>query len=66
MQALGASLRGAKTTALFKSVQFEVIRIVLRAGKSIPRHKVPGEVIIQCMEGEATPRQYKPNAARWR
>ena len=40
-----------KTTALFKSVDLEVIRLVLLAGKALAPHKVPGEITIQCLEG---------------
>jgi len=47
----GRRLAGEKTAALFKSEQLEVIRLVLRAGKSLPPHKVPGEITIQCIEG---------------
>jgi len=48
---LGPHLSSLKTHALFKSVDLEVIRLVLRAGKSLPSHKVPGELTIQCLEG---------------
>jgi quercetin dioxygenase-like cupin family protein len=48
---LGGGLPAAKTVALFKTDELEVIRLVLRAGKSLPPHKVPGEITIQCIEG---------------
>lgn len=48
---LGAGLAHEKTVALFKSEDLEVMRLVLRAGKSLPPHKVPGEITIQCIEG---------------
>ena len=48
---LGASLAGGRTTALFKSVDLEVMRVVLPKGKSLPPHKVPGEITVQCIEG---------------
>lgn len=51
VQPLGAQLHGEKTVALFKSVDLEVIRLVLPAGKSLPPHQVPGEITIQCIEG---------------
>lgn len=51
VQPLGAQLPGAKTVALFKSVDLEVIRLVLLAGKSLPPHRVPGEITVQCIEG---------------
>ena len=48
---LGAGLAAAKTVALFKSENLEVMRVVLLAGKSLPPHQVPGEITIQCLEG---------------
>lgn len=48
---LGERLAECKTTALFKSIDIEVMRLVLLAGKSFPPHKVSGEVTIQCIEG---------------
>lgn len=47
----GNRLAAAKTTALFKSDDLEVIRLVLPAGRSLPPHQVPGELTIQCIEG---------------
>lgn len=41
-----------RSAALFKSEQLEVIRLVLPPGKSMPTHKVSGEITIQCIEGE--------------
>jgi quercetin dioxygenase-like cupin family protein len=51
VEPLGPRLASVKTHALFKSVDLEVIRLVLRAGNSLPSHKVPGELTIQCLEG---------------
>jgi quercetin dioxygenase-like cupin family protein len=48
---LGLRLADEKTVALFKSEQLEVIRLVLQAGKSLPPHRVPGEITIHCLEG---------------
>jgi len=48
---LGERLTSQKTCALFKSAQLEVMRLVLQAGKSLPSHKVTGEITIQCVEG---------------
>jgi len=48
---LGARLSGEKTVALFKSKDLEVMRLVLRAGKSLPPHSVAGEITVQCIEG---------------
>jgi quercetin dioxygenase-like cupin family protein len=49
--AFGTALAEQRTVALFKSDQLEVIRLVLAAGKSMPMHKVSGEITIQCIEG---------------
>ena len=51
VQPLGSSIPTTKTTALFKSADLEVMRLVLNAGKSLPPHKVQGEITIQCIEG---------------
>ena len=47
---LGPELASERTIALFKSEQLEVIRLVLQAGKSLPPHKVPGEITLHCLE----------------
>ena len=47
----GPQLAEQRTVALFKSDQLEVIRLVLAAGKSMPLHRLSGEVTIQCIEG---------------
>ena len=48
---LGPRLADTKSVALFKSEQIEVMRLVLLAGRSLPPHKVPGEITIQCLDG---------------
>jgi quercetin dioxygenase-like cupin family protein len=48
---LGERVSTQKTTALFKSRDLEVMRLVLLAGRSLPPHKVPGEITIHCIEG---------------
>lgn len=48
---LGAALAQSKSTALFKSEQLEVMRLVLPAGRSLPPHRVDGEITVQCLEG---------------
>ena len=48
---LGAQLSGAETTTLIKTHAVEVIRMVLPAGKQVPPHSLPGEIILQCIEG---------------
>ena len=40
-----------QTVALFKTNELEVMRVVLLAGKSMPPHKVAGDITVQCLEG---------------
>lgn len=49
---LDDQLSGARTTALLKSDQLEIVRIVLLAGQSMREHQAPGEITVQCLEGE--------------
>ena len=42
----------ARSTAIFKAEQLEVVRIVLPAGKSFPEHHVQGEITVLCLEGK--------------
>jgi len=51
VQPLGPRLAHEKTVALFKAQDLEVMRLVLPAGRSLPPHKVPGEITVQCIEG---------------
>jgi quercetin dioxygenase-like cupin family protein len=51
IQPLGVRLAHEKTVALFKAQDLEVMRLVLLAGKSLPPHKVAGEITILCIEG---------------
>lgn len=48
---LAGLLSSAKTSAIFKSRDLELIRLVLRAGQSLPPHKVPGDITVHCLEG---------------
>ena len=48
---LGARLAQERTVALFKSDDLELMRLVLLAGKSLPPHRVRGEITVQCIEG---------------
>lgn len=48
----GGRLASQRTTALFKSNDLEVIRLVLRAGETFPTHSVNGEITLQCIEGQ--------------
>ncbi|CAM3907818.1 cupin domain-containing protein [Paracidovorax anthurii] len=49
---LGPALENTATSAIIKAAQLEVIRAVLPAGKELRQHDTPGEVTIQCIEGE--------------
>lgn len=49
---LGAEISDHKTYALFKSRDLEVMRLVLKEGKSLPSHKVPGDITVHCLEGK--------------
>ena len=48
---LGTKLSGTRSHALFKSVDLEVIRLVLPASEGLPPHAVTGEITLQCIEG---------------
>lgn len=52
VQPLADQLCDARTVALFKSNELEVMRLVMPAGKSMPAHEVKGESTIHCLEGE--------------
>lgn len=47
----GPALSAQQSTALFKSADLEVMRLVLPRGKQLPPHQVPGEITVQCIEG---------------
>ena len=40
-----------QSVALFKSRDLEVIRLVLAQGRSMPPHRVPGDITIHCLSG---------------
>lgn len=48
---LGERLATTPSQALLKSAQLEVLRLVLRAGETMPSHEVPGEITVQRLEG---------------
>ena len=52
LQALGEALAQARTTALIKAAQLELIRLVLHAGKRLHWHSAPGEITVLCIEGQ--------------
>lgn len=49
---LGARLGDSSSTALFRTDDVEVMRLVLPQGKTVPEHHVEGEMTLQCLEGE--------------
>jgi len=51
---LGPALAGARSHALFKSDDIEVMRLVLRTGQGLPPHEVAGEITLQCVEGRVS------------
>ena len=50
LRVLGAELDGP-STALVRTDDLEVMRLVLPSGKSVPTHQVSGEITLQCLEG---------------
>lgn len=52
VQPLAERLSEARTVALFKTEGLEVMRVVMPARKTMPSHRVRGEITIHCLEGE--------------
>ena len=52
VQPLGPEIHSTRTSTLLMTENMHVIRMVMPAGKEIPEHKAPGEIIIHCMEGQ--------------
>ena len=50
---LAARLPDTPTHAMLKTASLELMRVVLRAGRSLPSHSVPGEITVLCIEGRA-------------
>lgn len=48
---LGERLGEARTSAILKAGQLELVRVVLPAGKGLRQHSAPGELTVQCLEG---------------
>jgi len=44
-------LNEEKTKAIVKTQEMELVRIVLKAGKEIPNHKVTGPITVHCISG---------------
>lgn len=51
LRPLGGKLKDAKTAAIIKSEHFEAVRLIVLAGTEIPPHKVPGNIMLHCLEG---------------
>jgi quercetin dioxygenase-like cupin family protein len=51
VEPLGPDLITSKTWTLIKTQAMQVIRPIVPAGKEIPAHEAPGEIIVQCIEG---------------
>jgi quercetin dioxygenase-like cupin family protein len=49
---LGDQLHSARTTAILKAEQLEIVRVVLLAGHEMKEHQAPGEITVQCIEGQ--------------
>lgn len=51
LEPLGERLTDAVSIALFKAAQLEVVRLVLPRGHTMRKHRVQGEITLQCLEG---------------
>lgn len=48
---LGNAPYRSRATTIVKTPNLEMMRLVLPAGKTIPTHKAPGKITLQCLEG---------------
>jgi quercetin dioxygenase-like cupin family protein len=53
LRPLGSRLAATRTHAIARTPRFEAVRLVVPAGTEIPSHKVPGRIILHCIEGHA-------------
>lgn len=51
LRPLGEKCATFSSIALVKTAQLEVIRMTMPRGKTMPAHKVAGEITVQCLEG---------------
>ena len=49
----GEAIGEAKTRALIKTHEIEVLRLVVPRGRTIDTHQVPGDLTAHCLEGRA-------------
>lgn len=48
---LGSDLESTQTATLVKTEDLQIVRLIIKAGKSLPNHTAPGILIVQCLEG---------------
>ena len=53
LRPLGESLAASQSTSLIKTASLQLMRVVLRRGETFAEHRVPGEITVHCLEGEA-------------
>ena len=51
LRPLGGGLADARTSAIVRTPTFEAVRLVVPAGTEIPTHKLPGRIMLHCLEG---------------
>jgi len=51
---LGAALGPRQKALLVKTVNTEIIHVVIPAGATIPTHEAQGEIILHCLEGRVS------------
>jgi quercetin dioxygenase-like cupin family protein len=51
---LGAGMGTTQKTLLVKTVNVEIIHVVIPAGETIPTHEAQGEIILHCLEGRVS------------
>ncbi|HVK31044.1 MAG TPA: cupin domain-containing protein [Burkholderiaceae bacterium] len=51
LRPFGTALAGARTQAVLKAAQLEVVRLVLQRGAGLPIHAAPGEITLLGLEG---------------
>ena len=52
LRPLGADLPTTRTHAIVRTAPCEAVRLVVAAGTKIPTHKVPGRIMLHCIEGQ--------------
>lgn len=50
---LGSRLAATRTHAIVCTSSFEAVRLIVLAGTELPSHKVPGRIMLHCIEGYA-------------